>query len=71
MSQTNLYYKRYMAKTPPSVTDAPIMDRFRPGWVYDTTDLDPEKGETIEDLAKKLGLVPQELKKTVDEYNAS
>ncbi|CDM33124.1 Fumarate reductase/succinate dehydrogenase flavoprotein, N-terminal [Penicillium roqueforti FM164] len=53
------------------VTDAPIMDRFRPGWVYDTTDLDPEKGETIEDLAKKLGLVPQELKKTVDEYNAS
>lgn len=47
------------------------MDRFRPGWVYDTTDLDPEKGETIEDLAVKLGLVPQELKKTVDEYNAS
>lgn len=55
----------------PSITDAPIMDRFRPGWVYDTTDLDPEKGETIEDLAVKLGLVPQELKKTVDEYNAS
>ncbi|KAJ5512007.1 hypothetical protein N7453_004110 [Penicillium expansum] len=53
------------------ITDAPIMDRFRPGWVYDTTDLDPEKGETIEDLAVKLGLVPQELKKTVDEYNAS
>ncbi|KAJ5144388.1 hypothetical protein N7526_001896 [Penicillium atrosanguineum] len=30
-----------------------------------------EKGDTIEDLAVKLGLVPQELKKTVDEYNAS
>ncbi|PYH92135.1 succinate dehydrogenase/fumarate reductase flavo protein [Aspergillus ellipticus CBS 707.79] len=53
------------------ITDAPIMDRFRPGWVYDTTDLDPEKGDTIEDLAVKLGLVPQALKKTVDEYNAS
>ncbi|KAK9326669.1 FAD binding domain-containing protein [Lipomyces starkeyi] len=53
------------------ITDAPIMERFRPGWVYDTTDLDPEKGDTIEDLAVKLGLVPQELKKTVDEYNAS
>ncbi|KAI2694759.1 hypothetical protein CBS147372_9598 [Penicillium roqueforti] len=53
------------------VTDAPIMDRFRPGWVYDTTDLEPEKGDTIEELAVKLGLVPQELKKTLDEYNAS
>lgn len=54
-----------------SITDATIMDRFRPGWVYDTTDLEPEKGDTIEDLAGKLGLDPQELKKTVDEYNAS
>jgi tricarballylate dehydrogenase len=33
--------------------------------------MDPEKGDTIEDLAKKLGLIPQELKKTVEEYNAS
>lgn len=47
------------------------MDQFRPGWVYDTTDLEPEQGDTIEDLAVKLGLVLQELKKTVDEYNAS
>jgi tricarballylate dehydrogenase len=47
------------------------MDRFRPGWVYDTTDLDPERGNTIEELAVKLGLVSKELKKTVDEFNAS
>lgn len=47
------------------------MDRFRPGWVYDTTDLDPEKAETIEGLADKLGLDPHELNKTIDEYNAS
>lgn len=54
-----------------SITDAPIMDRFRPGWVYDSTDLDPEKANTIEGLAEKLGLNPQELKETIDEYNAS
>lgn len=47
------------------------MDRLRPGWVYNTTDLDPERGNTIEELAVKLGLVPQELKTTVDEFNAS
>ncbi|GAM33336.1 hypothetical protein TCE0_004f00162 [Talaromyces pinophilus] len=53
------------------IADAPIMDRFRPGWVYDTTDLDPEKADTIEGLADKLGLDPRELSKTIDEYNAS
>ncbi|KAK9491235.1 FAD binding domain-containing protein [Lipomyces doorenjongii] len=53
------------------ITDAPIMDRFRPGWVYDTTDLEPEEGDTIEELAEKLGLNPQELKQTLDEYNSS
>lgn len=47
------------------------MDRFRPGWVYDTTDLEPEQGDTIEELAGKLGLNPQELKQTLDEYNSS
>lgn len=51
------------------VTDKPIMDRFRPGWVYDTTDQEPEESDTIEGLAEKLGLDPKELKKTVDEYN--
>ncbi|EXJ67511.1 uncharacterized protein A1O5_09524 [Cladophialophora psammophila CBS 110553] len=53
------------------VTDSAIMDRFRPGWVYDTTDQEPEKSDTIEGLAEKLGLDPKELKKTVDEFNAA
>ena len=47
------------------------MDRFRPGWVYDTTDTEPEQSDTIEGLAEKLGLDPKELMKTVDEYNAA
>lgn len=47
------------------------MERFRPGWVYDTTDQEPEKSDTIEGLAQKMGLDPKELKKTVDEYNAA
>ncbi|KAK5190178.1 hypothetical protein LTR96_008145 [Exophiala xenobiotica] len=53
------------------VTDKTIMDRFRPGWVYDTTDQEPEQSDTIEGLAEKLGLDPKELKKTVDEFNAA
>ncbi|KAJ9615605.1 hypothetical protein H2200_001680 [Cladophialophora chaetospira] len=53
------------------VTDSVIMDRFRPGWVYDTTDQEPEQSDTIEGLAEKLGLDPKELKKTVDEFNAA
>lgn len=53
------------------ITDKPIMDRFRPGWVYDTTDKDPEESNTIEGLAEKLGLDPKALKKTVDEFNAA
>lgn len=47
------------------------MDRFRPGWVYDTTDKEPEQSDTIEGLAEKLGLDPKKLKKTVDEFNAA
>ena len=47
------------------------MDRFRPGWVYDTTDLDPEQSDTIEGLAGKLGLDPVALQETVDEFNAA
>jgi hypothetical protein len=47
------------------VTDKTIMDRFRPGWVYDTTDKEPEQADTIPELAKKLGLDPNELDKTV------
>jgi len=53
------------------VTDRTIMDRFRPGWVYDTTDKEPEQADTIPELAKKLGLQPEELGKTVKEFNAA
>jgi hypothetical protein len=53
------------------VTDSVIMDRFRPGWVYDTTDQEPEQSDTIEGLAEKLKVDPKELKKTVDEFNAA
>ena len=54
-----------------SVTDSMIMDRFRPGWVYDTTDEEPVKSDSIEGLAEQLGLDPEELKKTVDDFNAA
>ena len=47
------------------------MKRFRPGWVYDTTDKEPETADTIPELAKKLGLDPQKLEKTINDFNAS
>jgi len=53
------------------VTDATIMKRFRPGWVYETTDQEPEQADTIEDLAVKLSLEPGDLKATVDAFNAA
>lgn len=53
------------------VTDSTIMNRFRPGWVYDTTDKEPEQADTIAGLAEKLGLAPQELEKTVNDFNAA
>lgn len=51
------------------ITDAPIMKRFRPGWVYETTDQEPEQADTIEELAVKLSLEPRDLKSTVDNFN--
>lgn len=45
------------------------MKRFRPGWVYDTTDQEPERADTIRELAVKLGCNPDELEKTVAEFN--
>lgn len=53
------------------VTDSEIMVRFRPGWVFDTTDQEPEQSDTIEGLAEKMKLDPKELKKTVDDFNAA
>ncbi|KAJ3533929.1 hypothetical protein NM208_g7766 [Fusarium decemcellulare] len=53
------------------ITDSPIMKRFRPGWVYETTDQEPEEASTIAELAQKLGLDPAKLEKTVSEFNAA
>ena len=53
------------------VTDSTIMNRFRPGWVFDTTDKEPEESDTIEGLAEKLGLDPKKLKETVDGFNSA
>lgn len=53
------------------VTDKTIMDRFWPGWVYHTTDKEPEQVDTIPELAKKLGLDLSELENIVKEFNAA
>lgn len=53
------------------VTDDDIWQCFQGSWVYDTTDVPPEKADTIEELATKLGLDPQELKESVDHFNAA
>jgi len=53
------------------ITDKPVMDRMRPGWVYETTDLEPEEGATLAELAVKLGLDPKVLETTVQEFNAA
>jgi hypothetical protein len=52
-------------------TDAPIMERFRPGWVYETADQEPEQAKTIEELALKLTLDAGDLKATVDTFNGA
>jgi tricarballylate dehydrogenase len=48
-----------------------LWDQFRPGWVYDTTDKEHEQADTIPELAKRLGLAPNELENTVKEFNAA
>lgn len=53
------------------ITDKPVMERMRPGWVYETTDMEPEEGATLAELASKLGLSPEALEATVQEFNAS
>jgi succinate dehydrogenase/fumarate reductase flavoprotein subunit len=53
------------------VTDKTIMDRFRGSWVYETTDVPPEEGATIGELATNLGLDPDRLEMTVREFNAA
>ncbi|KAI9899829.1 hypothetical protein N3K66_004091 [Trichothecium roseum] len=53
------------------ITDSPIIKRFRPGWVYETTDQEPVEAATVAELAQKLGLEPAKLEKTVSEFNAA
>lgn len=53
------------------ITDAPVMDHFKGSWVYETTDLPPEKANTIRELAEKLGLDPEKLEATVTEFNGA
>jgi hypothetical protein len=53
------------------VTDKTMMERFRPGWVYDITKKEPEQADTIPELTKKLGLDPNELDKTMNNFNVA
>lgn len=53
------------------ITDSTIMNRFRPGWVYESTDQEPVEANTISELAKKLGVDPVKLNKTVTEFNSA
>ena len=53
------------------ITDKPVMERMRPGWVYETTDLEPEEGATLAELATKLGLDPAAVESTVRDFNNS
>lgn len=53
------------------ISDATTMDRFRPGWVYESTDQEPVKANTIAELAKKLGLDEAKLENTINEFNAA
>jgi tricarballylate dehydrogenase len=53
------------------ITDSVIMDRFRPGWVFDTTDQPPFQADSIAELAEKMGLDPKKIERTIMEYNHS
>lgn len=53
------------------ITDSTIMNRFRPGWVYDTSDQEPLEARTIPELAVKLGIDPDKLQKTVSSFNTA
>ncbi|PWY83354.1 succinate dehydrogenase/fumarate reductase flavo protein subunit [Aspergillus heteromorphus CBS 117.55] len=53
------------------ITDATIMERFRPGWVYESTDREPFQADTIRELAMTLGVDPVQLHRTISEFNAA
>ncbi len=62
---------RYQNQKSYFVTDSPVMEHFRGSWVYETTDVPPEEADTIRELAGKLGLDPEKLEATVNEFNAA
>ncbi|KAJ5974723.1 hypothetical protein N7481_011933 [Penicillium waksmanii] len=53
------------------ITDATTMKRFRPGWVYESTDQEPVEANSLAELAKKLGLEEAKLEKTITEFNSA
>jgi succinate dehydrogenase/fumarate reductase flavoprotein subunit len=53
------------------ITDQTVMDRFKGSWVYETTDQPPEQADSIAGLAEKLGLDPEKLEATVNEFNSA
>lgn len=52
------------------LTDATVMDRFAGSWVYGSTDLEPERADTVAGLAEALGLDPRRLEAAVETFNA-
>ncbi|OJI96960.1 hypothetical protein ASPVEDRAFT_78706 [Aspergillus versicolor CBS 583.65] len=53
------------------VTDSTVMNRFRPGWVYESTDQEPVQAQSLPELAKKLGADPDKFEHTITEFNAA
>ena len=53
------------------VTDATVTERFAGSWMYETTDLYPERADTVAGLAEALGLDPTRLEATVEQFNAA
>ncbi|PWY90386.1 FAD/NAD(P)-binding domain-containing protein [Aspergillus sclerotioniger CBS 115572] len=53
------------------VIDGSIIERFRPGWVYGETDLEPVYADRIGELAEMLRVDGGMLEKTVREFNAA
>ncbi len=62
---------RYQNQKSYFITDSPIIEQFRGSWVYETTDVPPEEADTIGELAEKLGLDPEKLEETVNQFNAA
>ncbi|KAF2737697.1 hypothetical protein EJ04DRAFT_574427 [Polyplosphaeria fusca] len=66
---TGSFVKSKVEKLDFFITDDTVMKRFRPGRVYDTTDYELEKADTIHDLAVRLGTDADALETAVKEFN--